>query len=72
MGRYQSLFGLIGLIAFLFGLIAFWLTGEPSLYVLFHLLLGIALRLASGIWAGCSPHVRRSMAPTWRSPRFSF
>ncbi|MEI8357074.1 MAG: GldG family protein [Deltaproteobacteria bacterium] len=45
MGRYQSLFGLVGLIAFLFGLIAFWLTGEPSLYVLFHLLLGIALLL---------------------------
>ncbi|MFM8410301.1 MAG: GldG family protein [Alphaproteobacteria bacterium] len=46
MGRYTSLLGFVGLVALVFGLVALWLTGEPtSLYVLFHLLVGVVLLL---------------------------
>lgn len=46
MGRTTSLLGFVGLAALVFGLVALWLTGDPtSLYVLFHLLLGTALLL---------------------------
>ena len=46
MGRTTSLLGFVGLAALVFGLVALWLTGDPtSLYVLFHLLLGAALLL---------------------------
>lgn len=43
MRRSQSLLGLVGLILLIFGLLAFYFTGAPSLYVLVHLGLGLAL-----------------------------
>lgn len=45
MRRFRSLFGLVGLILVLFGGIALYFTGDPSLYVLVHLGLGVVLLL---------------------------
>lgn len=43
MRRSQSLLGLIGLILVIFGALALYFTGIPSVYVLAHLGLGLAL-----------------------------
>jgi gliding motility-associatede transport system auxiliary component len=45
MARLSSLIGLVGLILLVFGGLALFLTGAPSLYVLVHLGLGLALVL---------------------------